>query len=280
MKDLPKVTLIALFIVILSLSFFYFYFFKLDLVKLKSTLKREVKKGDIVLFVPDWEKNDILSLDGLPIITSLENQYLNLYTFRHLFVVKNTSHYKNTAFPLLNEVLLDRGFNIGRYRIEKYRLPDFNLSEYMESLKVYLKSEEDKRECVKEKGIYRCGEMGWQYVGLADVDVNGQKAECIWAHPIGGKTIVIESEIIPKIAGRFFMYSALASTSGFDSNKPEVKTSLFINGKLALTTSISNRREWIKKSFSSGLERPKDLRIEIFSEREYKNHFCFNIEAF
>lgn len=280
MKNLPKIIIIAALIIILSLLFFYLYFFKADLIRLKVSLKKELQKNDIVIFFPDWEKNDILSLDGLPLITSLENQYLNLFSFRRAFVVKNSRHYKKENLPLINEMLLNKKYSIGNYRVEEYKLPDFNLSEMIDKLNVFVLDADSKNQCSYEKNVYKCGEMGWQYVGLSVVDINGQKAECIWAHPIGGKKVIIEAQLVPRLAGDFIFYQALASTSGFDIKKPEVKTEIFINNLPVHSASISGSKEWNKSKFSFKREKPKSLRVEIFSPAEYKNHFCFNIEAF
>ncbi|MGB9599721.1 MAG: hypothetical protein ACP5QK_09485 [Myxococcota bacterium] len=280
MKDLPKIFIIASLIIIMGLLFFYLYFFKMDLMRVKFTLKKELKKNDIVIFFPDWEKNDILSLDGLPLITTQENQYINLFSFKRAFIVKNTHHYKNENLPILNEMLLNKRFVVGNYRVEEYKLPDFNLSENINRLRVFLFDSENKKECPHQDNLYKCQEMGWQYVGLSVVDVNGQKAECIWAHPIGGKKIIIESEIIPALSGNFVFYQALASTSGFDFNKPEVKTDIFINDRAVHSATIARSKEWQKSRFTFKDGRAKILRVEIFSNAEYKNHFCFNIEGF
>ncbi|MCX7959231.1 MAG: hypothetical protein N3B13_09305 [Deltaproteobacteria bacterium] len=281
MKNLPKIIIAAGLIIIFSLLFFYLYFLKADLIRLKGTLKKILRKGDIVIFFPDWEKNDILSLNGLPVTVSQDRQYLNLYGFKRAFIVKNTKHYHNKNFPLLNEMLPNKRFTSGMYEVEEYQLPLWNLSEHSEHFRVYVLNGNEKNECRKDEDKkYRCGDMGWQYVGLATVDINGQQSECIWAHPIGGKKIIIETELNPAISGNFIIYRGLATTSGFDINKPEIFSDVYINENKVFTASISRQREWLKDKFNIKEEKGKSLRIEIFSPQEYKNHFCFNIEAF
>lgn len=280
MKNLPQIFIIAGLIIIFSLLFFYFYFLKADVIKLKNTLKKEVKKGDIMVFFPDWEKNDILSLDGLPIVVSQERHYLNLYGFNRAYIIKNIKTFQNKDLPLLNEMLLNKRFTIGRYEIEEYSLPLWNLSSYMNNLTVYITDDTVKRACQKEGEKYKCGDMGWQYVGLATVDINGQQAECIWAHPIGGKRITIETTLPRSIAGDFVVYRALASTSGFDFDKPEVITDIFINDDKVFSSAVHRQREWQKDKFVFKNQGNKILKVDIFSPREFKNHFCFNVEAF
>ncbi len=280
MKDLPKVFIIAGIIIIFILLFFYLYFLKKDIIRLKSALKNEVKKGDIILFFPDWEKNDILSLDGLPIITSQENQYLNLYGFNRLFLIKNTKHYKKTSIPIINELLLNKKSSIYPYDIEEYRLPAFNLSDRINELRVSVSDEKTRNICPKEHNKFICGEKGWQYIGLTTVDINGQTTECIWAHPIGKKKIIIEADIPAAIAGDFILYRALASTSGFDHNKPEIIIEIFINNEPITSYKVSNSREWQKNKFSYKKDRAINLRMEITTPQEYKHHLCINMEAF
>ncbi len=280
MRNLPGVFIIAGLIIIFALLFFYLYFIKADILRLKENLKKEIKKGDIIVFFPDWEKNDILSLEGLPVIVSQDRQYLNLYGFRRAFIVKNTKTFQSKALPLLNEMLLNRKFSSGRYDVEEYALPLWNLSSQINDIGVYVSDETEKRACLKETGKYRCGDMGWQYVGLSAVDINGQQAECIWAHPIGGKNIIIETQLPRSVSGNFIIYRALASTSGFDFDKPEVITNLFINDEKVFSSAIHRQKEWQKDKFAYKSDTGRTLKIEIFSPREYKNHFCFNIEAF
>jgi len=280
MKDLPKIIILSVLVIILSLSFVYFYFFKLDLYRLKQHLKKDIKRGDIVLFLPDWEKNDILALDGLPIFTSSQNQYVNLYGFKRLFVIKNTMHYKSSSIPLINEMFSNKKMNFGPYNLEEFRLPDFNLSDKVERLRVSVEDENGRRSCTKEKDKYRCGDMGWQYVGLTTVDINGQMSECIWAHPIGEKRIIIESDLPVGLSGNFIFYRALASTSGFDTVKPEVQTAIYINDKPQFSSVTIRQRDWIKDRFKFPESNPKSVRIEITTPQEYKNHFCFNLEGF
>ncbi len=280
MKNLPKIFIIAGLIIIFALLFFYTYFLRGDIIRLKTTLKKEVKSGDIVIYFPDWEKNDILSLDGLPIIVSQEKHYLNLYGFKRTFIVKNTKSYTNKDIPILNEMLLNKRYNAGRYEVEEYRLPFFNLSSQIDNIEVYLEQDEHQTECKKESQKYKCGESGWQYVGLTTVDINGQLAECIWAHPIGGKKIIIRANLPIMISGNFIFYGALASTSGFDYNKPEIDINIFINEKKVFSSKVLREREWLKNKFTFKEEKGRSLKIEIYTPSEYKNHFCFNIEAF
>jgi hypothetical protein len=280
MKDLPKIFILSGLVIILALLFFYFYFFRIDLYRIKQRLKKEIKRGDIVLFLPDWEKNDILALDGLPLFTSSAREYVNLYGFTRLFIIQNRRHYKPTSTPLLNELFLNKRLDFGHYQLEEFRLPDFNLSSYVDSLKVSIEDEKGRRVCPREKDKYKCGDMGWQYVGLATVDVNGQMAECIWAHPIANKRIIIEADLPSGLAGNFVFYRALSSTSGFDPIKPEVQTAIFINDRHQFSSVLIRQREWVKDRFKFGDGSPQSLRIEVTTPQEYKNHFCFNLEAF
>ncbi|MCX7943973.1 MAG: hypothetical protein N2746_05630 [Deltaproteobacteria bacterium] len=281
MKNLPQIFIMVCLIVIFTLLFFYLYFLKADILRLKGMLKDKIKKGDIIIYFPDWEKNDILSLDGLPIIVSQERHYLNLYGFDRMFIIKNTKTFPNQGFPILNEVAFTKRFSVGRYTVEEYKLPLWNFSSVIDNLNVLVSDVDGKRTCQKDiEKKYKCGDMGWQYVGLVTVDINGQFAECIWAHPIGGKNIIIETELPFTLYGKYIVYTALASTSGFDSNKPEIVFSVFINNKKVFSSSIHRQREWLKDKFEFREEKGKAIRIEIFSPQEYKNHFCFNIEAF
>ncbi len=278
-KNLPRILILASLVLVLGLLFFYFYFIKADIIRLRSYLKNEIKKSDIILFFPDWEKNDILALDGFPVITSKENHYINLYGFNRLFIIKNTKRYNNKSIPIKNEMLLNRKLGKGIYSIEEFRLYGFNLTEQIEKFRVSIEVDDKKSSCPFDNGVYKCGTMGWQYVGKATVDVDGQQAECIWAHPMGGKKIIIEADLPVTISGDFVFYRALASTSGFDPSKPEVITKIFINDQQVLSSTTSRNREWIKEKFSFKNPKPSRLRIEIFTTQEYKNHFCFNLEA-
>lgn len=278
-KNLPQILILAGLILILGLLFFYFYFIRVDIIKVKSLIRKELQKTDLLLFFPDWEKNDILSFDGLPVITSKENQYINLYGFKRLFIVKNTKYYRNSGIPVLNDMLFNKKTNIGIYSVEEFSLYSFNLSEHTREFRVYTEDTGKRELCPLERERHRCGRMGWQYVGMEKVDIDGQRAECIWAHPIGGKKIIIEAALPPTLAGNFVFYRALASTSGFDTIKPAVSTTIFINDEHTYSSTISHKREWIRDRFTFKAERPSRLRIEIFTPQEYKNHFCFNLEA-
>lgn len=66
---------------------------------------------------------------------------------------------------------------------------------------VLVEDADGARACVLRQGRHRCGAKGWQYVGPRELKVGGARAECVWAHPLDGATIVVRYPQVSSSAG-------------------------------------------------------------------------------
>ncbi|MFB6263222.1 MAG: hypothetical protein ABEL76_06290 [Bradymonadaceae bacterium] len=123
---------------------------------------------------------------------------------------------------------------------------------------------------------FQCGEPSWAYVGPSSIQVDGTQTDCVWAHPLDGRTIFVDfGRIRPASDGRYVLRTALDDRSIGDGGP--VETKVRIGGKTE-THVHPDRSGWTSTRLPDA-DRSRRLTLAISAERTGRRHFCFQLES-
>ena len=125
-------------------------------------------------------------------------------------------------------------------------------------------------------GRLDCGPNDWNWVGEANVLINGKEEKCIWAHPLASHTLKVVFEDI-QLPESFKGKYALSDEAAASSNRTPLTFRVFVNEEEKVKRVVTPRRGW--SNFTLKLEAttaPVDLSFEIETEFDGARHFCFD----
>jgi hypothetical protein len=259
-----------------------FIFFRADWRAAAAAIRAEYRPGDAVVMFPSFLRDEVFNFKGMAAVAPKEDSYVNFHGFARLWAAVNTKYTPGNSdrLPLKNDVKPQKEIKRGSVVIRQYALPSFNSTQVFRAggASVYGISEGKRGPCEKRAdGTFRCGPESWQFVGAHKVDIGGQQAECIWAHPMSKKQI--EIEFPAPFASKLHVYSAFADTGSGGGYVPPVRFGLYQNGKPLKENVHPQRSGWTKHVVSTKLDPGAPLVARVTTDQEGRQHWCFNIEG-
>ncbi|MBI5526290.1 MAG: hypothetical protein HY897_08140 [Deltaproteobacteria bacterium] len=259
-----------------------FIFFRADWRAAAAAIQAEYKPGDAVVMFPSFLRDEVFNFKGMAAVAPKEDSYVNFHGFSRLWAAINTKYTPGNSdrLPLKNDVRVEKEIKRGSVVIRLYPLPSFNATQVFKAGKVAVYGISDaKRELCEKRanGTFKCGHETWQFVGAHKVDIAGQGAECIWAHPMSKKQIEIEFPA-PAVS-KLHVYSAFADTGSGGGYVPPVRFGLYQGGKAIKEYVHPQRSGWTKHVVTSKLDPELPLVAKVTTDQEGRQHWCFNIEA-
>ena len=123
--------------------------------------------------------------------------------------------------------------------------------------------------------LWVCSDIDWNTVGLTQNWVGGPPFECIWAHPVEGKTIVIEFPKVP--AGKEIRVKAALVDSALGClDEEEVKLSVNVLESIQEALVVSKNQTTTGKTIP--LEEDSEINVTfiVSSGSARCKHFCFD----
>ncbi|WP_146618277.1 hypothetical protein [Lujinxingia litoralis] len=141
-----------------------------------------------------------------------------------------------------------------------------------------LAADGQKETCPRDDaGFALCGDARWMRPGPMEVEVGGRSSECIWAHPLPGRTLRIT---YPQVQARDERGRMLTLLTGLRDSSVgggvPVDVSVQI-GDQTLTHTHRDKRGWQALELP-GVEAPSELTLEISSDNPGRRHFCYQFE--
>ena len=127
-------------------------------------------------------------------------------------------------------------------------------------------------------GARQCGDANWSRVGYRTITVDGDDAECIWAHPLEDRTLRIGFDNVDTVGPdgeRLVLETALRDGA--------VGTGIPVNfevgvGSYSVTHRHHDRRGWQSIRLPATAQ-PKPLVVEVTADDIGRRHSCFRFDA-
>lgn len=255
-----------------------FIFYRADFAKAARQVKASYMQGDVVAIFPSWMREEVFEFNDMAVVVPREGSYVNFHGFDRLWTVTNTK-YAQDRFQLKNEAGLVKEWTEGNISIKLFTLPSFNATGVFRDAGVFVQDGEVRKPCRKTDGSkWMCGGQHWQFAGPLKVDVSGTGAECIWAHPMAGRPVVIEFPTA-RSYDKFQVYTAFTDSGAGGGPVPPVKLEVLQEGRLIKEVVHPQREGWSRASARFVSAAGKPIVARITTEQEGRQHWCFNIEA-
>ena len=257
-----------------------FIFFRADWRDAARTIRAEYRPTDAVAIFPSWMREEVFNFEGMAAVVPKEDTYVNFHGFDRLWTVVHTKYTSGNSdkVPLRNELPVEKEIRHGAMVIRRHTLPSFNATGAFKDAKVYGVTPGGREPCERKgDGTWKCGGESWQFVGPHKVDIAGQGAECVWAHPMSSKKIEIE---FPGAALKNLMIlTAFADSGSGGGYVPPVKFGVYQGDKVIKEYVHPQRSGWTRNAVNFATDPALPIIVRVSTEQEGRQHFCFNIEA-
>lgn len=128
-----------------------------------------------------------------------------------------------------------------------------------------------------DAGFARCGEPDWMRPGPRQVEVDGERVTCTWAHPLPGSTLRIA---YPEMPTRDDQGRTLTLLTGLRDSSVGTRVPVEVNvtwGEAQLRHTHRDRRGWQALPLPADSEAAA-LTLEIFATNPGRRHFCYRFE--
>ncbi|MFH1789149.1 MAG: glycosyltransferase family 39 protein, partial [Candidatus Altiarchaeota archaeon] len=165
------------------------------------------------------------------------------------------------------------GFVVGKLR----RDPVFDFKLRLRDARVYVQDESDSSDCIwnADRMQWVCSDLEWNTISWTRNSVGEKEVECIWAHPVDGKTTIIEFPKLP--AGRELRVKAALVDSALGClDDEEVELQVSVGGDAQDTLTASKNKTTTEKTIplKEGLENNVTFRVSAKTAK--CKHFCFD----
>ncbi|PJB34238.1 MAG: hypothetical protein CO108_28870 [Deltaproteobacteria bacterium CG_4_9_14_3_um_filter_63_12] len=147
---------------------------------------------------------------------------------------------------------------------------------------VYVSETKDKPDipCTQWRfGRLYCGPNSWNWVGLANVTVQGKSEPCVWAHPLAGYELRVT---LPKLhlQGQLKGRYALADLAVSGGEVSPVTFRVLLDGEEKVKRVLPSRKGWNPFALTRDAGAPEvvDITFTVSSPDDGRRHFCFDGE--
>ncbi len=117
----------------------------------------------------------------------------------------------------------------------------------------------------------------WLYVADELREVGDEPRRCIYAHPLGGSTVLEFEWKDVELGESFRLRSGIDLRAARASRGDDVRISLFIDSRRAATREVPHRSEtWYLDEVETEPGERADLRVEIRTGDRFERFFCFD----
>lgn len=133
------------------------------------------------------------------------------------------------------------------------------------------------RRCPREPdGAHQCGDAGWTRIGTRQLTVDGQREECIWAHPIDGKTLRIHYPDLTVPVGDEGLEFRTALRDAAVGIGTDVDFEIHVGDDTTSHRHI-DRIGWQSTPLPA-VDKPRPLTVEVTASEVGRRHVCFGFE--
>jgi hypothetical protein len=134
-----------------------------------------------------------------------------------------------------------------------------------------------RRLCELTSAGHQCGDAGWSTVRHRRVTVDGERRQCIWAHPIADRVIQITfPPVATETADGRRMWIGTALRDSAVGSGGHIDFLVTVDGEEVLHRH-TDRRGW-QSARLPAVEEPEELIVEVSAPRVGRRHSCFEFE--
>ena len=107
------------------------------------------------------------------------------------------------------------------------------LLDTLDAARVFVRSPDGERECVRAFGRFRCGPEDWIWVGSSTLRMQDRDETCIWMHPTSEGALVLRWDELPRM-GMLRGRAGVSDQAAATGRESTVELSVLVDGTVAL----------------------------------------------